>query len=167
MKIIFSLQTLLPIGLLVLQTYLFVFLTITILRRTKILKSPYAGMEYGEVVLAASLLFGVVFISTADGDSLFQAFKIYQNRGVSVWSDTFIKFSQFFLLILCVIVVFLVLVYLNMKLIRGRNDIPDRGYLSLPVGLLMAAVVIAFSIVFRICANQLAQLVTPQYLNFN
>jgi uncharacterized membrane protein len=88
MNSIFRLEILLPVLLLVLQAFILLFLCLFVLRRLKIVKTPYAGMDYSQVIIAAAFLFGVFFISTSDTGALFQAFKTFQNAASTIFWNT-------------------------------------------------------------------------------
>src|ERR1700712_4758237 len=119
MNSILHFTVLLPIALLVLQAFVFLFICTTFLKRFKLIKVPYAGMEYSHLIVAAAFLFSVLFISTADIAGLFQAFKTFENANGSVLSNTFYKFSQFFLALLFFQILFGLVSAFIIKLLLG------------------------------------------------
>lgn len=158
---------LLPIGLLVLQTFIFLFICTTVLKRLKLLRAPYAGMEYSQLIVAAAFLFSTFYISTADIAGLFQAFKTFENAKENLFANTFYKFSQFFLAALFFEILFALVSIFIIKLSLGfRNPIKEIEEGNIPAAILMAVIIISFAIVFQFCAREVIVYITPQYLDF-
>lgn len=167
MRSVLNFDILLPIGFLLLQAFLLLFMGMTVLRRFKILKTPYAGMEYSEVIIGAALLFCIFFISLANIEGLFQTFKTYQNQGNNVFSNTFSKFSQFFLVVLFFELLFAMTSFFVIKLLLGfKNTLKEIEEGNIPSAILIGVILIGFSVVFQISAKQVIEYITPQYLNF-
>jgi hypothetical protein len=167
MQSILNFQLLIPISLLVLQTFILLFIEVAVLRRFKILKLPYAGMEYSNLIIVAILLFGVFFISTADIGALFQSFKTFQNARENIFSNTFYKFSQFFLVIFFFQILFALISFFIIRLLLGfKNSIKELEEGNIPGSILMAVIILSFAIIFQFCAKEVIEYITPQYLNF-
>ncbi len=167
MNSILHFNLLLPIGLLVLQSIILLFLSFTILKRRKILKAPYSGMEYSQLIVVSSFLFGVFFISTGDISGLFQSFKTFQNAKLNVFSDTFLKFSQFFLVIIFFEILFALLCAFAVKLLLGlKNTVKELEDGDIPAAVLIAIIVVSFSIVLQYCSKEVIDYITPKYINF-
>src|SRR5688500_5862805 len=100
MDTVFRFDMLLPIGLIVLQELLLLFAGISILKKMKFLVTPIACMDYSQVIVVGCFLFGITLIGTGDIEGLFQSYKTFQNAGRQVYSNTFSKFSEYFLTVL-------------------------------------------------------------------
>lgn len=167
MSSIFRVEILLPISLLLMQAFTILLIFVAILKKINILKSPYAGMEYSQLVVASAFLFGIFFIATADTAATFQAFKAFQNAREKIFSNTFNKFSQFFLVIIFFEIIFsficLLVAYLFLGLKNPKKEIAEG---NIPACILLGFTIIGFAIVLQFSAKELIQYITPQYLNF-
>lgn len=167
MRTILRFDILLPIGLLLLQALLLLFICVVVLRRIKLLKSPYSGIEYSEATLASMFLFSVFFISTANIEGMFQAFKTFQNQGQNVFSNTFSKFSQFFLVILLFEILFGIVSVFVVKLVLGfKNSLKQIEEGNIPSAIITGVIAISFALVLQFAAKEVVGYITPQYLNF-
>ena len=167
MNSILHFETLLPIALLILQTLVLFFVVFLVLKRFGILKAPYAGLEYSQVILASVCLFAVFFISTADIGALFQAFKTFQNAGTKVLSSTYSKFIQFFLVILFFEIMLWLTGFLIIKVMyRFKNSLKEIKEGNIPAAILMSVVVISLGVVFQYSAREIIEYIIPRYINF-
>lgn len=166
MTSILSFNFVLPIGLLLLQAFILLLISTSVLKKLKLLRTPYAGMEYSQIIVAATFLFGVFLISTADTSGLFQAFKTFQNAKQDLWSNTFMKFSQFFLVILFFQVIFVLASFLLCKLLLGyKNTFQEIDEGNVPASILTSVVLLCFSMVLQVAAKETIDYITPKYLN--
>ncbi len=101
MKDIFYPVHWLPFIWILFQAYLLLSMALFFLRRTKVLVAPVAGMDYGNVAIAGSILLGALFISTGAIPSIFQAAKTMQYGGEHILKNTFLQFTEY--LIVCVL----------------------------------------------------------------
>lgn len=164
---ILSLELLLPIGLLVIQALIVLFICVGVLKRMRILRTPYAGMEYSQLIIATVFLFSVFLIAIADTTALFQAFKTFQNNKQDVLSNTISKFSQFFLVVLFFELLFGLISFLVIKLLLGfKNSFQEINEGNVPAAVIMSIVLLGFSITLNTCAKEILEYMTPQYLNF-
>jgi len=156
MNSILKFELLIPISLLVLQTMILIFLSFSVLKRLKILKVPFSGLEYSQVTVASAILLGILLISMADIAALFQSFKTYQNTKANIFSGTFLKFSQFFMLILFFEILFALLCAFVIKLVLGfKNSIKEIEEGNLPAAILMSVILICTSMILQLCAKDL------------
>ena len=124
-------------------------------------------MEYSQIIVAAAFLFGVFFIGTGDSAGLFQAFKTFQNANKAVFSDTFSKFSNFFLVILFFEMLFALLSFFTVGILLGfKKPMKEIEEGNIPTAILAAASIIGFAIVMQFCAKEVIMLITPQYISF-
>lgn len=166
MKSVFTLQSLLPIGLLLLQTVFFFLVSIYLLYRFKIIKRPLAGLEYSNVIVASAILFGMFYTTTADIQGVLQAFKTYQNSGQPLPLATFTKFSQFFLVVLSLVILYGGLVFLVVRLLLGfKSSIQEIQDGNIPGSILMAVIIISLGILFQRVGEEMMTYLTPQYVN--
>lgn len=167
MEAIFNVQILIPIGLLLLQTLFFFFLCLFLLRRTQIIRLPMAGMEYSNVIVAGAILFGLFYITTADIQGLFQAYKTYQNSGEALAINTFAKFSQYFLVILFLAVLYGIVAFGIIRLLLGfKSSVQEIQAGNIPGSILMAVLVISVAILLQRTGEEIMTYLTPQFVNF-
>ena len=160
-------ELLLPILLLLVQAFILVYISMVVLKKLKVLKAPYGGMEYSQVILASSFIFSVMFISTASITGVFQSFKLFQNAGGSLVANIISKFSQFFLIIVFFELLFtLVFLLVSRFLIVGKKTYIEVEGGNVPVSILLAIVTLAFGIVLRYSAVEIIEYITPQYIYF-
>lgn len=165
MKSIVSFSMLLPIGLLLVQTLFFFFVCLYVLRRSQIIKFPLAGLEYSNVIVAGSVLFGLFYITTADIEGLFQAYKTYQNLGKGYVGNTVIKFSEYFLAIFFLEVLYAVLAFSIIKLLLGfKYSVQEIQNGNIPGSVLMAVLIISSSILLQRSGEEILVYLTPQFI---
>jgi type III secretory pathway component EscS len=165
MNTLFRIDLLLPIALLFVQAAVLLFIFIWVLQKLKILRTPYAGMEYSQIIVAAAFLFGVFFIATADTSGLFQTFKTLQNAGQKT-SGGFTKFSQFFLVILFFEAMFAIISFFIINILLGLKETAkeiEEG--NIPASILLSVIILGFAIVLQVCAKEMIEYITPHYIN--
>lgn len=168
MKSIFNPEILLPIGLLLLQTFFFFFLCLFLLRRSKIVKMPLAGLEYSNVIVASAILFGLFYISTADIQGLFQSYKTYQNLGQDLVSNTFSKFSQFFLVIFFLECLYGIIAFGVIKLLLSfKNSLQEIQEGNIPGSIFMAIIIVSVSMLLQDMGKEMMTYLTPQFVNLH
>lgn len=166
MKSILSIYDLMPAIMLLLQTFIFLFSAITLLKYYKLLHLPYAGMAYPKLVMAATLLLSVMIISFSDVDGMVQSIKTFHSYGDSFYRNLFIKFSQFILIIVLTECLFALLCVITLRIIPGfRQSFADED--DMPGAILQAIVIIIISILLYSCAKEMIAQITPKYINFN
>ncbi|MEJ0105519.1 MAG: hypothetical protein WDO19_24455 [Bacteroidota bacterium] len=165
MNTIIQPQIIVPILLLLLQSIVLLFVSVTILRSLKILKVPYAGMEYSQIILASAFIFGILFISSAGVPALFQSFKIFQNRGTDVIANTFSKFSQFFLIIVFFEIIYSMIFLFLSAIFTGNKKFKDVEEGNIPVSLLVSAITISFAILIKLIGAEIVEWFIPEYIS--
>jgi hypothetical protein len=165
MKSILTIYDLLPVLLLVLQTFLFLVSAITVLRYLKILQLPYAGMEYPKVVIAAVILLSVMIISLGDVEGIVQSVKTFYNYGDDFYRNLFIKFSQFMLIIVLTTGLFGLLCFIAIRIIPGFGQ-SSATENDMPGAILQAAVTLIIAILLYACEKEIIGMITPKYINF-
>jgi hypothetical protein len=166
MKSILNLYDLLPVLLLVLQTLIFLLITIAFLRYLKILQLPYAGMEHSKVVIAAVILLSVMIISFSDVGGVVQAVKTFHNYGEGFYRNLFIKLSQFILIIVLTECLFGLLCFIAIRTLPGfRQSSATED--DMPGAILQAVVILIIAILLYACAKEIIEPITPKYINFN
>jgi hypothetical protein len=167
MKPLLNLEMLLPVGILLLQIIVILFVCLTILKKVKIIKSPLAGLEYSQAIFACCILFAVFIIDTASVSATFQSFKTYQNQQISILQPLFSKSGQYFLVVLFFEALLGVLIYLVSKILFGLGKgIKEIESGNIPFSLLISAIIIGFSIVLNVMAKEVIEYIVPHYLNF-
>jgi len=135
------------------------------LKRSKILKTPVSGMAYGDIAVAGSLLLGSLFISTAASGSLFQSAKVLGNAGTFTRSAVFMKCSEFFFLGLVITIVFMLIHTVNSRIFFREID-QSAHENSISRGILIACLNFGFAALCWFCYQALAEMVTPEVMNF-
>ena len=148
---------------LVIQTYLLVYATLLMLRRMKLLRRPYSGMDYPEALLAGILLAGVLLISAADGPGVFQATRSYSEQRSSMGMSSFLFFARAFLVVLFFSLLFVILNYINIRLLFRR----DLQVANWPVSILLCAIAIGIMIVCWFACREVVDGLTPKLVNFS
>lgn len=166
MKSILSIYDFLPVLLLVIQTIIIMISTVYVLRYTKILQLPYAGMENRKVVLASTILLSALIISFSDVEALIQAVKTFQQYEENFYKNVFVKFSQFFLVIILAQGLLGLLSFFALKIIPGLKASYSTED-DMPGGIIQGLITIVFAVLLYLCAKEIITTITPKYINFN
>lgn len=160
-------QQLFPVTILLLQTLIFLFMTMVLLKKAKLAVIPFAGAEYSQVVIVSSVVFSVLFISSSSVTGVFTAFKTFQGQQLPIIKPLLLQASQYFV-VLCFFELLLwglALVYF--KLFSWMGPVLtsiQQG--NLAVSLVIAALLIGSSILLQAMSKELIDSITPQYLNY-
>lgn len=166
MKSILSIYDLLPVVLLVLQTFLFLFCAIAVLRYLKILQLPYAGMEYSQLIKGVGILMSIMIIGFSDAEAVVQTVKTFHNYGDGFYRNTFIKFSQFILLLMIAECIFGFLCFIALRIIPGFRT-SSAAEDDIPKAILQVLIIIIIAILMYTCTSSIIETLTPKYINFN
>lgn len=162
MKTIFPVHIYIAFLLLIIQAYLLVYVTLFILQRLKLLKQPYGGMDYPELLPAVAILTCVLLISSANASAIFQAVKTYRDGNTSPGESSFLVLARSFLIILFVCLLFIVLNFLNIRfLFRGYYQAP-----TLPVSILLCAITTGIALTCWIVCKEITDNMTPRFINY-
>jgi len=170
MKNVLSVDVLLPILFPVIGAFIILWLCYWLFKKQKLLLVPYGGMEWSQLLFVGSVFLGLLFICSSFVEPMFQTYKTLkgQQQGFrTLFSGCFEKFSEFFLICLVVITIYLVIILLLLKLFPGQKAAQkelQQGNLS--VAIMMTAIAIGFSLVFKEMSNQILQSMTPYVINF-
>jgi len=170
METLLNLTALLPLAFILLTNLIFVIYAMTLLRMTKILKNPFAGMEYSEATTAASFMFSVLLITSAVTPAILQTYKTYYySMDNSGWIRlNAIKFGQILLVLIFFHILFIVLIWFGTIVIIGLKKLrDDLSSGNLPLGLLFSAMLIGFAISIRLCCSAAMDELIPQVLRIN
>jgi len=162
MKTIFPAYIGVAFPLLVAQTYLLIYATISLLRRMKLLKRPYSGMEYSESLYAAIIILGVLLMASADAPGIFQAAKSYSDSYTSAGGPFLLFFSRSFLVILSFSLLFIFFNFLNIRFFFRE----DHKEPSLSVSILFCAIAIGLAVACWVTCKEVVDNMTPKYINF-
>lgn len=167
MKSILNPATLYPMVLLLIQLITFLFLTIWVLQRLKIIKLPFGGLEYSQVIFTCSSIFAVLLIASSGTSAVFQTYKTLQNQSTEIFKPLLSKSAQFFLVIVIFELLLAGLVFLCSRIVvwltKGVKEI-ESG--NIPISLLMSTIIIGLAIVLKVMAQEIIQYIIPLYLNF-
>lgn len=166
MKAILDVYNLLPVLLLILQTFIFLISSTAVLRYLKLLQLPYAGMSYSNLLVAVVILFSVMVISFADVEAVIQATKSFHNYGNGFSRNLFIKFSQFVLVIVLTWLLFALLSFMAIRLISGLRQ-SSAIEENIPGAILQSSIILIIAILLYVCAKEIIEIITPKYINFS
>jgi len=166
MKPILNIYNFLPVILLVVQTFIILLGTITVLRFLKLLQLPYGGMAYSKLIVAAVALLSVMIISYADVEGVIQTVKVFHNYGDGFYRNLFNKLSQFMLIIAITVCIFGILCFIGIRIIPGFRQSSTTED-DVPGAILQALVILIIAILLHICSKEIIENITPKYLNFS
>jgi len=167
MNSVFNLPHLLPIVISVMQLFVVIFLVVVLLRKLKILRLPFAGVEYGEAIFVSSIVLASSLIAIADIGAVFQAYKNLDNRGEPLLKPLLVKSGQFSIVVLFFILLLGLVVYLFYVLFRKLNKSSEKPVNeNIPFCILLAVVAIAFGLTFQAMTKEIIEPLIPRYLNF-
>ncbi len=156
-----------PVGLLIVQTYILLFGTLYLMKKMSVINTAVVDMDISHAVVASAFLFSVFFISTADYSPLMQTFK-FLNNNEALYSATFYRFGQYFIDVLGGVIIFVLLVWVNIKIFlggKGTYDEIKNG--NVPLSLLIAVVTISFAVLTRYIVAEVIDYRTPKVVIFN
>ena len=162
MKTLFPVYALLAFGLLIIQVYLLMYIALLLLRRVKILKQPYSGMDHAESFLAAIIILGVLTISSANAPGLSQAAKAYNDGQAPIVMPSFLFFTRSFLVVLAFSLVFIILNLINIR-VWFRADYQTPNW---PLSILLAVIAIGLSWVCWYACKEIVDDMAPKIFNF-
>jgi len=166
MKDIFYPVHWLPFIWILFHAYLLLSMAFFFLRKTKVLVYPVAGMEYGNVAVAASILLCVLFLATAPIPAIFQAAKTLQYNGDHILKNTFLQFTEYFIVSVLAAGIFVIVAIYNQRfLFRTKGD-SNTNDGNTAWGILVASVNIGFAIVLWFWLKELSERITPEFVNF-
>jgi hypothetical protein len=148
--------------LMIIQTYLLVYMSLLLLRRMKLLKRPYSGMDHSESLTAAIIMLGLLSISSADVAGIFQAAKFYGDGPISMREPLFAFCAKAFLVILFFSLLFIFLNYINIRFLFRR----DYQTPSLPVSIFLSVIAIGLALVCWFTCKEIVDNMTPRFVNF-
>src|ERR1700754_1272433 len=160
MKTLFPVYIGVTFSLLIVQTYLLVYIALSLLRRIKLLKLPYSGMEYSESLRAAIIILGVLLMSSVNAPGIFQAAKSYGDSYASAGAPFLLFFVRSFLIILSFSLVFIFLNFLNIRFLFQE----DYRETSLSVSILFCAIAIGFAVACWFTCKEVVDNMTPRYI---
>jgi type III secretory pathway component EscS len=167
MRSIFTADIFLPIALLLLQALFFFFLGLVLLKRFRIIKQPLAGLEYSNVVVAGAVLFGVFYITTADIQGVFQSYKTYQNLQGKLWANCLSTFSQYFLVVLFLELLYGIIAAGIVRVLLGfKSSVKEIQEGNVPGSVLMAVLIVCAAILLQRVGEEIMIFLTPQFVNF-
>lgn len=167
MNTIFSVQQLLPVVISLVRLFIFIFLVIIMLRKLNILRLPYGGMEYGEVIFVSSIIFATFLIATADTSAIFQAYKNLNNKGQDLLKPLLIKVGLFSIVILFFILLLGLMAFLFSVLFRKTNNTSEKPINeNIPFSILLAVIMIGFGIAFQVMTKEMIEPFIPRHFNF-
>lgn len=168
MNVQFSYHLLMPVLLLCIQSYAFLFAAIYILKKTAVISTPFSEMDISQVIFASSMIFGIFYISTANFNAFFQAFRTFEGNHSGWLRLTFTRFGEYFILLIGAETLFVLFAILNAKLLPGLgNLLKEIKEGDVHSGILLSVISISLSVIIHFIAVQVIDYITPKMVIFN
>src|SRR5690349_2667438 len=90
-------QLVVPVILLVVQTYVLLMAGIVVMKHTNMMTKSLDELEISQVITASAVLFSVFYISSADFSPYLQSYKVSMNDAAITWQQTLGRFGRYFL----------------------------------------------------------------------
>jgi hypothetical protein len=165
--IIYS-QLVVPVILLVVQTYVLLLTSIVVMKRTHLMTKAIDELEISQAVVASAILFGVFYISSADFNPYLQSYKISFAQSETTWQQTIGRFGRYFLHVAGAEIVFAMLAFLNIRLLTGVRKINREVAVgNLQVSIIASAILISFAILTRFALAEILDYITPMPVIIN
>lgn len=148
--------------LVLIQSYLLVYFAMFLLRRLKLLKKPYGGMDYSEALPATFVILGVLLVSSGDIPGIVQAAKFFSTGDEPVSEPFLLFFARAFAIVLIFVVFFVILNFMNIRyLFGGQFQEP-----TLVVSILLCAISVGLAAIFWPICREVIDNMTPKYISF-
>jgi|GEM_PF-2177111 hypothetical protein len=168
MKALANFEILFGLLLLIFQFIVLTLIFILALRKSGLLKFPIAGLEYSQGIFVSLLLVGGYIIGLSSIIYVFETVKSIQNAGQPVYITTFVKFSQFFLVILLLEILYWLLVLFSAKLLFGlKNAFQEIITGNIPASCFVGSIALGYSLLMYFSARELFELITPKFFVIN
>jgi hypothetical protein len=170
METLLNITALLPLVFIILTNLFFVIYAMKLLRMTRILKTPFAGMEYSEATTAACFMLSVLLITSAVIPAIFQTYKTYYySLDNAYWVKlNVIKFGQILMVLALFQAIFIIFIWFGAIVTIGLKKLRDElSSGNLPLSLLFSAVLIGFAISVRLCCSAAMDELMPQVMRIN
>ncbi len=148
--------------LLLFQTYILFYSTLFLLRRLKMMKRPYNGMDHAELLVAAVVLSGVLFLASANAPALFQAAKSYSDMDLSTGKLLLLYFIRSFTVILFFSGLYIILGFVHFRILF-RKYYPSPGT---AISILITIVTIGIALVCWFTCREILDYITPRFITF-
>lgn len=162
---------LLPVSYILIGTFALMIVFLWLLRRLNVVKTPYGAMEWSRLVFVASVLFGIAFCASSMVEPVFHTYKILKSQQVNfsgLVSQSFGKFSQFFLLIFISDLVYMLVVLVVIQTFPGQKSVKNEIITgNIPVAALISSVIIGLAIIFKLADDQILSMLTPYVIDFH
>ena len=157
-----------PVMLLIVQTYLLLMACIVVMKRTHMMPKTLDEMEISQVITASAILFGVFYISSGDFNPYLQSYKITVDQAEVTWQQTIGKFGRYFLHVAGAEIVFAMLAFLNIRLLTGIKKINrEVATGNMQVSIIASVILISFAILTRFVLVEILDYITPRPVIFN
>jgi len=158
-----------PVLWMLLQNLLIIYGALWVLRRAGLVKQPVAGLEYSQAVMAAVLLLTMIGLGNVSIQSCYDTCLNYASQPGPWISQTILRYSQFFLVVVLFEFLLLGMYWLVLKLFFNLRDSADQQITggNLPLAILMSGIVAGTGLgLAKLAAIILGQM-TPHYVLLN
>lgn len=159
-----------PILLALVGLFVIVSIVFWFLRQRKILRAPFNGMEWSEILWIAIFILGVICISSSYVNptlQTFRTFKAQQQSFAEAARTTFPYFTQYFLIVFIIIIIYTFLTLLLIRFFPGEKNVKGEiqtGNISLSI--LLSASVLGFAMFCYFISSNILDALTPVVINF-
>lgn len=146
--------------LLLTQTYSLVFGSLFLLKSLGLLKRPYSGMDYAELLPAAALVAGVFFVSIASAPGIFQSVQTWSGGGVVQIRMLLLFFVRAFVLVSIASLVSHLVGYLHIRyLFKGHFQSP-----TMAISLLLTVINLGTGILSAYACREAVDAISPKLI---
>lgn len=171
MESLLNFEVLLPITFMLLCIFIILFFCNWYLRRLKILSYPIGGLEWSQIIFAASIFVGCLLILSAIVNPVFQAYKTYisQKLGFSnLFSASSGKFTEIFLITLIAIIIYILLTKVTGIIIKDKQNVNEEIKAgNIAISILMSSLSIGLSIVIKAILSEILIYIVPFLINYS
>jgi len=160
MQPIFHMHQFIGFLLLLPQTYCLLFASLFLLKSLGLLKRPYSGMDYAELLPAAALVAGVFFVSIAAAPGIFQSVQTWSGGGAVQIRMLLLFFVRVFVLVSIACLVSHLMGYLHIRyLFKGHLQSP-----TMPVSLLLTVINLGTAILSAYACREAVDAISPKLI---
>lgn len=171
MNSILNFEIILPMAFIFLCVFIALFFCKWYLKRLKVLSYPIGGLEWSQIIFAASIFSGCLIILSTIVNPIFQTYKTYISQNLSfsiLLSSSIAKFTEIFLTTLIAIILYAGLTKVTSIVIKDKQNADEEIKTgNIPVSILLSSISIGLSILVKAIMSEVLIFVVPFIINYN
>jgi hypothetical protein len=171
MESLLNFKILLPVVFMLLCIFITLFFCNWYLKRLKILAYPIGGLQWSQIIYAASIFVGCLLILSVIVNPVFQTYKTYlsQRQGFgSLFSSSLGKFTEIFLITWIAMIIYMILAKVASVIIKDKQKVHEEIKAgNIAISILMASVSIGLSIVIKAIVSEVLIYIVPFLINYS